>query len=144
MWHARCSAIIARMRNRSGANSKPAKVTGSRRCAGAWLGLGLFLTLAIAQSGLAQTRFYVDPDYAGTQTGAASQPWSSLSASAWTAINTALNNGNVTVYFSARRAGSDTHQIYDTAGNGVALSIDLTKKTANTATTLTLDGKSFW
>ena len=48
------------------------------------------------------------------------------------------------MYFSARRAGSDTHQTYDTAGNGVALSIDLTKKTANTAATLTLDGKSFW
>src|SRR5439155_26360849 len=52
--------------------------------------------------------FYVDSDWTGTQSGSASQPWKYLSSSAWSAINSALGSGNVTVYFSAREASTDS------------------------------------
>src|SRR2546426_2574623 len=38
----------------------------------------------------ATTYYYVDPDWAGTQTGEAATPWVSLASSQWTTINTAL------------------------------------------------------
>lgn len=52
--------------------------------------------------------FYVDPDYAGTGNGSAAYPWTSLDNSAWITINNALQTGEVTVYFSAREANTDT------------------------------------
>ena len=88
--------------------------------------------------------FYVDSDWTGTESGTASQPWTYLSSSAWSAINSALASGNVTVYFSAREAGSDTDDIYDSNGDGVQDEIDLTYRTDTHSTVLTLDGNSFY
>lgn len=60
--------------------------------------------------------FYIEPDFAGSiQDGSAAHPWTGLDPypnhPAWTAINNALATSDVTVYFSARNAGSDTNQI---------------------------------
>ena len=80
--------------------------------------------------------YYVDPDWTGAQTGAPATPWTSLTASAWTTINAALASDDVTVYFSARQAGSDTSQTTTT---------ELDVNRTNTSThVLTLDGMSFY
>ncbi len=81
----------------------------------------------------AVTEFYVDPDWAGTQSGAASEPWVSLDNS-WSAIDNALANDDVTIYFSAREAGSDTEEVSTS-------SIKL-ERTDNSTNILTLDGMS--
>jgi hypothetical protein len=80
--------------------------------------------------------FYVDPDFRGSfRDGSAARPWQYLGDSgAWTAINGALAAGPVTVYFSARDAGSDTNQ-----ASTVGLTIDRTDGSTNR---LTLDGMS--
>src|SRR5262249_7760942 len=82
--------------------------------------LGIFsLLLALSSIGHARgtaalTEFYVDPDFAGpVQNGQAATPWSALgggSGPAWAAINQALQSGDVTVFFSARQASSDTNE----------------------------------
>ncbi len=83
------------------------------------------------------TVFYVDPDWAGSHTGAAVTPWSALSnTGAWTAIDAALATGTVTVYFSARAAGSDTNQATVTALNVL--------RTDTSTHRLTLNGMSFY
>jgi parallel beta-helix repeat protein len=63
----------------------------------------------------AQTAFYVDPTYTGSvSNGAAATPWKSFLdqdgdyTAKWNVINAALASNDVIVYFSARRAGSDT------------------------------------
>ncbi len=100
----------------------------------------LCLLLAISSIGHARSRaslteFYVDPDYAGAlPDGRPATPWSSLggsSSAAWTAINSALNTGDVTIYFSARQAGSDTNQpatwelyLYRTNASSFRLTLD--------------------
>ncbi|MFB3882371.1 MAG: right-handed parallel beta-helix repeat-containing protein [Armatimonadota bacterium] len=65
-----------------------------------------------AEPASSQRAFYVDPDCAGGGDGSASRPWTALGTSPtnaqWTAINEALAQGPVIVYFSAREAGSDT------------------------------------
>ena len=66
--------------------------------------LALFLGVYLAAHCEASTNFYVDPDWGGVQTGTASQPWNALNATAWSSINTALANGDVTIYFSALKA----------------------------------------
>src|SRR6266404_5063589 len=71
--------------------------------------------LGVSLPGFAQTNYYVDPDYAGgTRNGNASNPWHSLNDSvtnaAWTVINNSLASGPVNVYFSARKAASNTNQ----------------------------------
>jgi len=81
--------------------------------------------------------YYVDPDFSGTRTGSASQPWQSLGDSgAWTAINAGLASSNVTIYFSARAVGADTNQL-----TTEQLSILRTDQGANTLTFL---GNSKW
>jgi hypothetical protein len=87
----------------------------------------------------AQTAYYVDPDYTGgTRNGSASNPWQSLSDTVtntpWTVINAALASGPVTVYFSARKAASDTNQT-----SGVQISVLRTDTSTNV---LTLNGNS--
>jgi hypothetical protein len=86
-----------------------------------------------------QTSFYVDPTYSGSSSdGSASRPWKSLSRTAssaeWSAINAALANDNVIVYFSARMASVDIAEIEQH-------SIDIWR-TDRTAHILTLDGVS--
>src|SRR5256712_10334064 len=82
------------------------------------------------------TVFYLDPDVsAGTHVGTQANPFSTLNASAWTAINNALASDNVTLHCSARNASADTNQVWN-------VQIDITQKTANPAFTLTFDGRS--
>ncbi len=92
----------------------------------------------------AGTNLYVDPDWAGAKSGTQSRPFAILDKSAWHKINAALASSDVTIYFSARKAASDTPEYYDTRGNGVQLEVDLTKKTTSGSFLLTLDGKSFY
>ena len=99
------------------------------------------LFLLFAGVALADSKFYVDSDWSGTQRGTQSQPWRSLN---WSAINSSLASGNVTVYFSAREAGSDTDDNYDTSGGSGRSTISLDNRTNNSANRLTLDGFSFW
>src|SRR5262245_60607821 len=85
------------------------------------------------------TEFYVDPDFAGpVQDGSAANPWTRLdgypTGAVWTAINNALATGDVTVYFSARAAASETNQISYVA-------VDLAR-TNKSAFRLTVDGMS--
>ena len=93
-------------------------------------------------SARAATTFYLDSDWNGTQSGTASQPWKYLSSSAWSSINSALGSGDVTVYFSAREASSDTDDVYDTNGDGAQDGIDMTLRTDSGSGVLTLDGNS--
>ena len=92
----------------------------------------------------AGTNFYVDPDWTGVKSGTQSRPFAILDKSTWRRINAALASSDVTIYFSARKADSDTPEYYDTRGNGVQLEIDLTTKTTRGSFLLTLDGKSFY
>jgi hypothetical protein len=89
--------------------------------------------VAWAVPAVALTTYYVDPNWSGLNTGAATAPWTSL-ASGWGTINTTLATDDVTVYFSARLAGSDTN-----VTNGVPLSLDRTDLGTHR---LTLDGMS--
>src|SRR5437867_2268838 len=82
----------------------------------------VFYTLPIQ----AATFFYVDPDWTGTQTGSATNPWTWLSSTAWSTIDSALASGDVTVYFSARNAGSDADE-----PSTVALEIERTNASSN-------------
>lgn len=102
--------------------------------------LVLLSLLCFMSARAADSTNYVDSDWAGTQSGTAAAPWSNLTASAWATINSALSNGNVTVYFSARAVGADTNQFYS-AGTST---IDLVQRQTNQANRLTLDGRSFW
>ena len=101
----------------------------------------LFLLVAL-QSLQAATFFYVDSDWNGAQSGTTAQPWKSLSGSAWTSVNNALANGDVTVYFSAREASSNVDDIYDTNGDGNQDGIDLTNRNDKSGSVLTLDGNA--
>lgn len=101
-------------------------------------------TMMLSLVAEAGTKFYVDSDWTGTKSGTASRPFSTLDTSAWSTINTALASGDVTVYFSAREAGSDTNDYYDTAGNRTQREIDLNKRTDSSSNRLTFDGKSFY
>ena len=107
---------------------------------------GVFISASIAFSVVVEagTNFYVDSDWTGVKSGTQSQPFAILDKSAWHGINAALASSDVTIYFSARKAGSDTPDYYDTRGNGVQLEVDLTKKTTSGSHVLTLDGKSFY
>lgn len=83
--------------------------------------------------------FYVDPDYAGSpRDGSAGRPWQSLAdvqvPTPWDAVNGALANGDVTVWFSARASGSD---VDETSTVGIELN-----RTNTSDTRLTLDGMS--
>jgi hypothetical protein len=56
------------------------------------------------------TDYYVDPDYTGTKSGTAAQPWSTLDSSAWSTINTELASNPVTVYYSAYEENGTTQE----------------------------------
>src|SRR5437667_6217848 len=106
-----------------------------------YLVMSILLMIVIVSRANAQATFYVDPDYTGsTRTGSASQPWHSLSDTVtnnpWTTINSSLASGAVNVWFSARKAGSDTDQT-----SGDALNIDRTNTSINR---LYLSGNEFY
>ena len=98
--------------------------------------VALFLGVFLASYCEASTNFYVDPDWTGAQSGTASQPWSTLTSSAWTTINSALISSDVTIYFSALRADGVTQQ-------SVARFIQC-RRTDYGPNRLTLDGYSFY
>ena len=90
----------------------------------------------------ADATFYVDSDWKGTRSGTQNQPWSSLN---WSAINSALEGGNVIVYFSARAAdGGKTDDKYDSSGGSGRSTISLDNRTDMGGNRLTLDGNSFY
>src|SRR5438477_12240239 len=91
-----------------------------------WLCLSWF---AVSLGLRAATTFYLDSDWTGMPNGTASQPWKALSLDAWSRINSALASGDVTVYFSAREASSDTDDLYDIDGDRVQDIIDLNFRT---------------
>lgn len=109
------------------------------------LALGLVAALSMGQVRVSLARqfivrpvalqeYYVDPDWTGTKTGAAATPWSTLDASAWTTINAALESADVTVYYSAREAGSDANE---TTTTPITVS-----RTAASTRRLVLDGRA--
>ncbi len=86
------------------------------------------------------TDFYVDHDYAGgTRNGQPATPWKSLADTVtnnpWSTINTALASADVTVYFSARDASTDT--------SDVCCDVTLARTDGSTHR-LTLDGMTKW
>jgi hypothetical protein len=83
------------------------------------------------------TNYYLDPDWAGTQSGTQAQPFASFTSGAWSTINAALATDDVTVYLSARAAGSDTEDVLNAT-------INITAKTANPAGMLTINGRGFY
>lgn len=89
------------------------------------------------------TTYYVDSDWTGTQSGTAAQPFRTITAQ-WATINTALASADVTIYFSARQAASDTEQIYSSTGSLPPDGIDTFNRTDNTAHVLTFNGRSFY
>ena len=88
-------------------------------------------------SSRAMTNYYLDPDWTGTQSGTQAQPFASFSAGNWSTINAALATDDVTVYLSARDAGTDMDDDLNAA-------IEMTSKTANPVGTLTINGRSFY
>src|SRR6185369_17867639 len=95
---------------------------------GGWI---LFFALPLQAK---QTQLFVDPDFSGAGTGAASAPWRALDPSAWLKINTELASGDVTVFFSARAADAD---VYQTTTAQLQL-----RRTDTSSNRLTLDGMS--
>lgn len=97
----------------------------------------LVLLFFVTFSALADTTYYVDPDWTGTHSGSASQPWLMVTGGTiWTTINAALASGNVTIYFAARKAASDTSQTTTTSLQNL--------RTDTSSNVLTLDGYSFY
>jgi len=96
----------------------------------------LVWSIAITAPAQATTLYYVDPDWGGSATGAASTPWTYITSAAWTTINTTLASDDVTVYFSARAASSDTNQPATTS-----ISINRTDLSSHR---VTFDGMSFY
>lgn len=80
------------------------------------------------------TTYYMDPDASGANTGTSASPWQGFGSTQWTTINATLASDDVTVYFTARKAASDTDQTW-------ASSI-LLDRTDTSAHRLTLDGMS--
>lgn len=98
------------------------------------------LSLAWAASLQAAT-YYVDSMWGGTTSGTASQPWKSVQ---WATVNTALASSDVTIYFPARVAGSDTHGTYDSNGDSTPDELDVSLKTDNSGHVLTIDGNTYF
>jgi hypothetical protein len=108
--------------------------------------LRIFTTLMLVYltaGAFAATSFYVDPKWKGAQSGTQQQPWQNLSTAAWSAINSALQNNDVNVFFSARNADGSS-MIYDANGDGVQDGIDVNSRTAATAFKLGFDGKTIY
>jgi len=87
--------------------------------------------------------FYVDPSFTGTGDGSERAPWRTLVedhnpafAGQWAAINRALADGSVTVYFSARQSRRDAPE--ELVGSVRVARADRSEHR------LTLDGMSVW
>jgi len=103
--------------------------------------LSIIMILSVFQtSALSMTSFYVDPDFVGaSKDGSASNPWSNVNnSSSWNAINSALAQDDVTVYFSARDSSALTDEDHSASGYLIV------KRTDNSNYWLTLDGKSLY
>jgi len=98
--------------------------------------LALFLGVVCASYCEASTNFYVDPDWIGAHSGTASQPWAWLGSSEWSAVNSALVSGDVTIFFSALKADGLTQQSKPWFVQ--------CKRTDYGTSRLTLDGYSFY
>jgi hypothetical protein len=93
-----------------------------------------------SQVAVAEIFFYIDPKYTGsTRNGSSTSPWISLDSAAWMVVNNALQSQNVTVFCSARKAASDTDQVY-----GAPSEIDLNQRTNTSSFILTFDGRSMY
>ena len=95
--------------------------------------LALVLVLGLTTPAVALTTYYVAPNSTTAHTGAAATPWTDI-AQGWSTINTTLATDDVTVYFTARKAASDTNE---TTTSGIAL-----LRTDTSTHRLTLDGMS--
>lgn len=95
----------------------------------------LALVVALLAAPLSAQTYYVDPDATcgGGCDGSAALPWTDPE-DMWPTVDTQLASSAVTVYFSAREAGSDVNQA---STDDVDLERDDT-----TSNVLTLDGKS--
>lgn len=99
--------------------------------------VSVLFTILCTTAGICQTTYYVDVNYTGGgNNGSQANPWTSLS-SGWSAINSSLSSGPVTVYFSARQPGSTTPAL-STSG------ISLGSRTNTSTNILTLDGASLY
>jgi hypothetical protein len=92
----------------------------------------------------ALTTLFVDPNWNGVERGTALEPWKFLSSNSWYTINELLRTTDVTVYFSARPASSDTGNCYDVDHDGNQDGIELTKKITDSNFSLTFDGGSYF
>jgi hypothetical protein len=82
--------------------------------------VALFLGVCFASYCEASTDFYVDFSRSANGDGSAGNPWKDLSNIGWSAIQAALNNGPVNLYFSSHATWTGT---YLTVGaNGTSLS----------------------
>lgn len=84
--------------------------------------------------------YYLDPDISGgTHVGTQANPFSTLTATQWSTINTALGTKDVILYCSARSASSDTDQV-------TSLDVEGWRRTANSSNghRFTMDGNSWW
>ncbi len=96
----------------------------------------LLAFLALTGPAWALTTYYVDPNWGGTQSGTAAQPWTDVGAN-WSTVQTSLNSGPVTIYFSARLSTSDANVTSTTP-------IAVLGRTDASTNLLTLDGISFY
>ena len=94
-----------------------------------------------------QTAFYVDPSALRVGDGSALTPWRDFEdgnpnqAAHWAAINRALAVSDVTIFFSARHADSDTAEEMTNAYTDAVVRVNRTDTSAHH---LTLDGESFY
>ena len=111
----------------------------------AWQKFDLVSNVVIVQisrrSQLAQVggggTYYVDATYTGsTKDGSAGRPWTNIGTTQWQTLNNNLASSDVTVYFSARTAGSDTGDSYNNNFN--------IYRTDTSSHRLTLDGMSYY
>ncbi len=91
----------------------------------------VILLVLVVSPAWALTPYYVDPNWGGTQSGSAAQPWT---APNWSTINTTLATDDVVVYFAARLSTSDT--------NVTSTSPISVNRTDTSSHRLTLDGIS--
>lgn len=91
----------------------------------------------------AMTYFYVDSDCSESgATGQSGNPWQYM-GQAWSTVNAALASDDVTIYFSAREAGSDTSdKYYRYSDPENPRGIDLENRTDTSNHTLIFDGRT--
>jgi hypothetical protein len=94
--------------------------SGSREAFSLCFLLTILLILVVSPA-WALTTYYVDPNWTGSQTGAAATPWTSP---VWATINTALASDNVTVYFAATRTTTTGLTVSRTEASTRVLTLD--------------------